>query len=344
MQERDNLDKKKIAGCESEAADTTEKRLSVIITIVSGGDSLRECISALLPQLDEEADELIVPFDDKCEDVLELGEEFPRIRFVKAQEPDLWVSENAASREHRHYDRRRAVGLGVARGRLIAMTEDHAVPGEDWCCRIFEAHTNPAGAIGGAIGNLVDRPLNWAQYYCDFGRYGTPLKNGPAEFVSDVNVAYKRPAIFEVRDLWKVAYRETEVHDEISRRSLGLELNDRMVVNQNRPVMGLGAALKERIEWGRVFGEIRSGGLPVTSRIAYAAGTALLPFVLAFRVISNIRRQKRPAKHYFTVVPLAFLLLVFWSFGELTGYVAGDKTAKELRKRSGNESEGQTAA
>ncbi|MCO6510080.1 MAG: glycosyltransferase, partial [Aridibacter famidurans] len=312
--------------------------------IVSGPESLRQCVSSLLPQMDAEHDELIVPYDEWSVGAVELAEEFPRIRFVKTQDAGTSVTENAPSLEHRLYDRRRAIGLAAARGRLIAMTEDHAVPAENWLEKIVEAHRDPAGAIGGAIGNRVDRPLNWAQYYCDFGRYGPPFENGPAAFVSDVNVSYKRQAILEVKDVWEINYRETEVHDEMSRRALVLKLNDRLVVYQNRPAISLRAAFRERIEWGRVYGEIRSGGLSFGARMAYAAGTALLPFVLVFRVVSNIRRQKRPSKHFFTVVPLAFLLLVFWSFGELTGYIAGDKAANELRKKSGSEGEGPTAA
>ena len=40
------------------------------------------------------------------------------------------------------------------------------------------AHREYYAAIGGAIENGVDRPLNWAVYYSDFGRYQNPFQSG----------------------------------------------------------------------------------------------------------------------------------------------------------------------
>jgi hypothetical protein len=97
--------------------------------------------------------------------------------------------------------RRSAVGLQLARGQIIAMTEDHAVPAADWIREIRAAHERPYAVIGGAIENAVDRPLNWALYYCDFGRNGRPMPAGEAESVSDVNVSYKREALNSIRDV-----------------------------------------------------------------------------------------------------------------------------------------------
>ena len=117
-----------------------------------------------------------------------------------------------ASREH--HDTLRTIGLRAARGRYVALTEDHAVAARGWAqalTQALEAHPRVA-AFGGAVDCGTDRLLNWAVYFCDFGRYQNPLREGPAHYVSDSNVAYRREALEAVRDAWQSDYRETVVH------------------------------------------------------------------------------------------------------------------------------------
>src|ERR1700681_5044734 len=99
----------------------------------------------------------------------------------------------SGSREH--HDELRARGLALARGYIVALIEDHGIPAPDWCAQILESHRQPFAVVGGAIENGIDRPLNWAVYYCDFLRYQNPLQEGTSAFASDANVSYKRSAL-----------------------------------------------------------------------------------------------------------------------------------------------------
>src|SRR5687768_11048369 len=59
----------------------------------------------------------------------------------------------------------RVHGYRVARGRIIAMTEDHVVAADDWIEAILRAHhENPeAAAVGGAVRNgSAARVIDWA--------------------------------------------------------------------------------------------------------------------------------------------------------------------------------------
>lgn len=297
-----------------------ETRLSIIIAVVSGGRSLRRCLEAIAPQIGE-SDEVIVPWDSRSPGVEELAAEFPRVEF-------LHDPENVDQlRNHDLYDRRRARGLAAATGGIIAMTEDHAVPADDWVERIVESHRMPYAVIGGAIDNLVDRYVNRAIYFCDFGRYGPPLSGGPAEYVSDVNISYKRDALMSVREIWRDAYHETSVNWALRSKGEILFLDPRPVVSQNRPPIGLRDAWRERIEWGRVFAETRSSGISPAMRLGFAAGTPLLPFLLTARIWKHMRRQRRPLAFRITTALTAFVLLTGWAFGEMTGYLAGSPPA-----------------
>lgn len=302
----------------------TELTLTILLAVVGGKESARRCLTALYPQVNFVDAEIIVPFDKWSHDVGSLAAEFPEVRFHFIEDLGLAASANISAHQHRLYDRRRAVGLQLSRGRIIALTEDHAQPAEDWCRQILLAHQQPYAVIGGAIENGVDLPLNRALYYCDFGRYGRPFKSGEVGYVSDINVAYKRQALLAVCDVWREAYHETTVHWALRALGVKLFLDERMLVYQHRPPLTLGQVMRERIAWGRVFAETRANELSGWRRFMFAAGTILLPPLLLVRVIRHMRRQQRNLREMASVLPLALLLAVGWSLGELIGYLMGE--------------------
>jgi hypothetical protein len=118
-----------------------------------------------------------------------------------------------------HHDVLRARGLAAAHGDLVGLLEVHARPDPQWCASVAAAHRQPYAAVGGAIENGVDRPLNWAVYYCDFGRYQNPVPAGETLFASDANVTYKRAALEGVRPSWQESFREVVVNRALT--SLG---------------------------------------------------------------------------------------------------------------------------
>jgi hypothetical protein len=306
----------------------TEIKLSVLLTVVSGVEAVRRCLTVLTTQIDFFDSEIIVPFDEWSAAVGDLATEFPEVSFHFVEDLGLAKCAGISAHEHRLYDRRRAVGLRLSRGKIVAMTEDHAIPAADWCQSILKAHEQSYKVIGGAIENAVDRPLNWAWYYCDFGRYGRPLKNVEAEYVSDINVAYKRDALESVRDVWREAYHETTVHRALQNRGTKLYLDERMVVFQNRPPLLIKNIWRERLDWGRIFAETRAREMSFTRRLIYAAGAIFLPPLLFVRVLKNMRRQKRSARQMWNATPYLLFLLIGWSAGESTGYLFGEPTMK----------------
>jgi hypothetical protein len=303
--------------------------VSIIIAIVSGKESLRRCLEALLSQVDLDESEIIVPYDTWSADVCDLVHDFPDVCFHFITDPGALSSKKTATHQHRLYDRRRAVGLALARGHIVALTEDHAVPAADWYSQIRATHQQPYAVIGGLIDNGVDNPLNWALYYCDFGRYGGPRLSGEVKYVSDVNVTYKRNCLEAIASVWIEGYHETTVHWALESRGERLFLDTRLVVYQHRPIIGLRQAYRERIEWGRVFAETRVAGRSLLARVFYAAGTPVLPGILLFRIIKHMLRQGRTVSQIGKTVPLATFLLTGWALGELTGYLMG-KPGEEI--------------
>lgn len=308
-------------------------KLSIILTVVSGKVAMRNCLQSVYPQVDFNDSEIIVPYDKWSKNVEELVSEFPQINFHFIEDLGLAENTDVASHEHRLYDRRRAIGLRLAKGKIIAMTEDHATPAPDWVEQILKAHEKPYQIIGGAIENGVDEPLNWAWYYCDFGRYGRPFPAGEINYVSDVNVSYKKEALDSVKEIWYEAYRETILHWTLQEQGAKLILDENIAVYQERPKISLLNAFRERVQWGRVFAETRVAVSSIFRRFIYAVGSIILPPLLLFRVVRNMNRHQRSFKQIIQTLPFAFLLLVGWSLGELLGYVSGvpDVMANELK-------------
>jgi hypothetical protein len=301
----------------------TNYPLSIVIAIVSGKAALDRCLEGIYDQANEVGAEIIIPYDQITRDALALAEKFPRVRFVEVPYSEALAKVTGTVSKHIHYDLRRAAGLAESRGRVIALTEDYAVPADDWCRQIIRAHEERKGAvvIGGAVENGIDSPYNWAWYYCDFGRYGRPLTRKAVEYVSDVNLSYKRDAIMGVRELWKSGYHETTVHWALSRSGGELCLDERLVVFQHRNSMPLSRALLERIEWGRTFAETRAAEMTRAARLLLVIGSPILPFILFSRAVKNMRRQGRPISQICRLSFLIFAFVSFWSLGEVIGYL-----------------------
>ncbi len=316
-------------------------KLTVIVTIVSGIGAARNCLQVLAPQITVGHAEIIVPFDKWSAEIGNLATEFPTVNFHYIEDLGIAENEKISAHEHRLYDRRRAAGLQIAGGEIIAMTEDHALPAKDWCEQILAAHErSDAAVIGGAIENAVDKPLNQAWYFCDFGRYGRPFEQRESEFVSDVNVSYKREYLTAIRREWSESYHETLVHWALQKRGAKILLNENLVVYQNRPPLSLRDAFIERINWGRIFAETRTAKLNLPQRFLYAAGTVFLPPLLFWRAARNMRRQNNTFWQIVKLTPLLFFLLAGWSLGEFSGYLSGaPKASAELIEETARKSD-----
>lgn len=316
----------------------SEIELSILVTVVSGKAGVRRCLEALRPQVRGIDAEIIVPYDAWSLEIGELKAEFPEVNFHLITDLGSAASSDIPSHQHRLYDRRRAVGLNLVRGRLIAMTEDLAVPAEDWISQIMTAHkTQPYSVIGGVIDNAIDRPMNWALYYCDFGRFGSPLSARNAEYVSDINVSYKREAIQCVRDIWQEAYHETTVHWAMRDRGIVLRLDPALKVYQHRPQISLAEAVGQRAEWGRIFAETRVAEIGFGKRVFLAVFSPLLPILLLLRIFKHMLRQGRTVGQIATALPIAFCLLAGWSWGELMGYAFGEPNSDQFKQLAGGE-------
>jgi hypothetical protein len=291
--------------------------LSVVVAITSGADHTFRCLQALSAQRDAPPTEIIVPLYPSLDDAVHLRHEWPSVRFIDIPE------EPPAARgwEHMQYDRRRAIGLAASRGEVIAMTEDHAIPEERWSSTIWSLHQRiPYGVIGGGITHRGTNLLNWAVFYCDFARYQPPLPPSTADYISDINVSYKRPALDNCRNVWRDLYDETSVHRSVREAGDTLFLTPDFTVEYDRGPLLLSRVLIERFIWGRVFAGRRAQKVSGLRRFAYISLSPGLAPLLLVRNFFMLRQRGHMLKPYFCVLPLVFLCLFISSLGEFVGY------------------------
>lgn len=300
--------------------------LSIVIVIVSDTTHGRADVSHLnrtLASLERQADappmEVIVPHYPGVEGLDGCRRRFPHVRFVAINDLRRY---SGGGRSREHHDELRARGLALARSEIVAMLEDHGVPDPKWSAVVVAAHRQNFAAIGGPIDNEVDRPLNWAVYFCDFGRYQSPMPEGETEFASDANVSYKRAALESIRPVWQDVFREPEVNGALQTLGHKLGIAPAMLVWQHRD-LELSDAVAERFVWGRSYGAIRGGSSGFSERILLAAASPLLPALMLQRMFAGALRKRRCLGAFLKALPLTAVLSASWACGEMAGYLAG---------------------
>jgi hypothetical protein len=300
--------------------------LSIVVAIVSDTTGLADtahlepCLEALNRQPMAASTEIVVPYHPAVKGIEASKAKYPTVKFVEISDLKTY-SGRSGSREH--HDELRARGLSAAHGQIVALIEDHGIVTPEWGMRLLEAHAGTIAAAGGAIENGIDRPLNWAVYFCDFLRYQNPLPGGETAIVSDANVAYKRTALESVRPIWREIFHESSVTAALRSRGQQLILAPAAVLHQHRLGLTVGSALKERYVWGRSYAATRAGLARRSQRAFWAFFAPALPLLMIARMTLMAKRKRRTMSAFLKALPLTSALAVSWSCGEWVGYVTG---------------------
>jgi hypothetical protein len=302
--------------------------LSVIITTVGGPPFLRKCLSRLVAQIAGRNIEVIVPYDSTAPEVAALKTVFPQVLFVDMGFVKTDGRPGTQQAAHEIFDRRTAAGLNAARGEILALLQDYGSPDPTWCDQVLEAHRLPYGVIGGAVEHEGKGALNWAVYFLDFGRYQLPLPEGRTDYLTDVNVSYKRAALESVRRLWSDRYKEVTVNWALTSKGSVLWQRPQIVVWQDRGTLSFSDLVVERFSWGRLFGCIRTREISPLARVLYVALSPGIPLVLLARMAGKVFGTGRNRGQFILALPQFAAMAFFWCLGEFAGYLTGRESSR----------------
>ncbi len=305
--------------------------LSVIVIPVGGKAFVQRCLRSLIQQAQVRSIEVIIPYDSSRPEIGELAPEFPQRVFLWAGHVHTQATAGTMTAAHEIYDQLKARGLDAAHGDVLALLEDTVIPDPDWCEQVLAAHRLPHGVIGGAVEHAGQSFLNWAVYFMDFGRYQLPLREGPARYLTDINVSYKRAVLEACRGMWQACYNEVTLHWALARQGETLWLRPQMVVRQDRGSLALRPLVRERFAWGRLFGMLRAGEVSRLVLVASVLMAPAIPIVRLTRIIAKLAADRHHCLRFLGAFPYLVALTLAWSCGELVGIL----TDQEARQRAG---------
>lgn len=218
----------------------------------------------------------------------------------------------------------RALARQVARGVILAVTEDHCLVAPDWCARILEAYARhpEAVAIKGVVRNgsrerLVDR----ASYLMNQAPNLTPFTGRLEDTILGVSCAtYSRRALERLAPelAWPI-----ELHDASQWRAAGetVVADERIWVEHHQSARLLEMSLLH-FHNARAISGLRRGRTTHRDWVRLAAAP-ILPLVRTARTIALCARKRVPWATLAPSVPLFLWFYVWKAAGEITGYLTG---------------------
>jgi GT2 family glycosyltransferase len=284
-------------------------RLSVVIASVNGLGCILECLEKLeaLPERDEI--ELLVLDRREDDTARAIAERFPHV----VLHAGLTGQSIPALRWR---------GMQAARGKMVAVIEDHCMVTPQWAAEILQSADAGYGVVGGPVENgACDRILDWAFFLAEYGPCMPPLAGGEADSVPGNNAAYHRSVLPLDEPVWAHVW-ESFLQNELRRRDIRIFLNPAMLVYHKKSFR-LGEMLAQRFLYSRSFAAMRAERLNRRGRRFYAAASLGLPPLLLWRIFRCVRSKQRNLREFLLGLPVILLFVFSWALGELSGYLTG---------------------
>lgn len=290
--------------------------ITVIIPAVNLLSDLRDCLGALQRQKSVELEILVL--DRLGPDVRDpLGREFPDAKIV-AMDSDATIPQM------------RAKGFELASADLVAVIEDHVIVPPDWASKLLQAIENGADVAGGPIENMaVEKRVDWAAFLCEYSACLPPLEGGKSSWLPGNNIVYKKSLIDQYAPVIAEGKWENRLHDAMRDDGVDLIMIPDLIVGHKMHYT-FNLYMSQRYLYARSYAGGRVVGKSLPVRFLYGLAAFILPPLLFFRTVKNIRSKGRHLDQLVPSLPMLFAFVWSWGFGEVVGYWFG--AGKSLSK------------
>ena len=286
--------------------------ISVVIASVNGAPPILECLQGLVDQQTVVSYEVLVV--DCC------GEKLRSLIRQKFLQPEIRI----IPCEKRHsIPRLRAIGMAEAKGKMIAVLEDHCNVAPNWFETIARAHQTGISAVAGPVENgSADRIVDWAVFFCEYAPFMAPMLRGSAEHIPGNNVAYDQKLLQHILPLLQAELWESFIHQKLKELGVQFFCDPEMIV-YHKKAFGFGYFMKQRYHYSRSFAGMRLTASPWWKRLAYACSAPLLLPILAVRIAKTVKEKGCHTKEFVCSIPAIGVFLISWVIGEAVGALCG---------------------
>lgn len=297
--------------------------LSVILVTPGRFEAIREAVEHVHRQDVRDRIEVVIvaPREVDVEPDRELLDDFAEWRVVEAGPLDqLGEAE--------------AVGFRSARGRVVVYVEEHSFPEPGWAAALMSAHEGPWAAVGPAVlnGNPVNS-VSIAACLLDFGAWPAAREAGPLPQLASHQTSYKRELLTEYGPrLGALMEIESILQSDLTANGHDLYFEP-AARTRHLNVTRLRDFVRLEFTNCWAFGGVRAaqGGWTRGRRLAYVAGSPLIPFLRGWRMRDPLRKADLGALRTLRVLPALAAGLLAATAGEVTGYLLGVGNAPRRR-------------
>ena len=213
--------------------------------------------------------------------------------------------------------------LGHVAAPMIAIIEDHVTVPPGWVRGMAQRVGETGGVVAGPLGGPVESSLvQEAAFLCEYSQCLTPRHGGPASWLPGNNTTYPAAVLRRHAGILADGGWEDRLHRAIAAEGGVLWMDPDLVAVHDLPVT-VGGYAADRYWFSRAYAGARVRGAPLASRLAYAAGTLLLPGLLLGRIMGRAVHKPRYRGIALKALPLLMLFVVAWAAGECIGYLRG---------------------
>jgi Glycosyl transferase family 2 len=217
----------------------------------------------------------------------------------------------------------RAAAFRTARGRAVAVIEDHVVVPRGWARQMLDALGDGTVVVGGAVENAATGTLmDWAAFLCEYSHCIPPIESGAVSWLTGNNVVYDRRLLDAHRQVLEAGKWENYLHDTLRSEGIELTCHPEIVVGHKKHY-SFGEYLSQRYLYARSYAGARVAGAPLSRRLAYGLAAFALPPLLMYRTVTRIARKGKYAGTLVKSIPLIAVFVVSWGVGEVVGYWVG---------------------
>jgi hypothetical protein len=289
---------------------TGELPLSVVLGTTQPWPELADSLDTVIPEAREIGAEVIVVDNN--------GRGLPE-GFADENPEVVWITERGAS-----IFRMRSVGMSIARGEVIALTEDHCLPSPGWCREHLRAHTeNPdAAAVGGPVGNgATERLSAWGSFLLNHAEYLQPIEGGERATIDRANISYKRWAVPTVPS--NLGVTEPFIDEQLRRSGAKFFMTTGAPVTHDQS-FGLRDTLSIHFHSGRSTAGLRLlCGMGRAERIRRTITSFLLGPAMFAATTRRVARKRPRSARAIASLPIVLAIACTISAGLVAGYLTG---------------------